>query len=822
MATSRKIVRVFLASPGDLEDERRAVKDVVAEINTLWADWLGYHVELVAWEEMVSRYGRPQGSINRDLERCELFIGMMWKKWGTPPDLTGQYTSGFEEEFEISVSNREKFNKPEISMYFKRVNKDQLQDPGPELQKVLSFKNKIISEKIILFEEFSETAEFINRLRRGLTRYLQDLQKEETSTLQQGSQAAPNEDKEIPSRISVSPSPDESLIASQGLEFLSEFGAVIGESKDKDGLQPEQVARFRLLANLLRTTGNDDGYCGVHDLNLLFLKKDNISFGRPEIDELLESGLHHFSAENTPIWHWYQLAHRGEELLYLHTISGSSAKRIGAFSAMRLLREEIRNDQPIKNAYVGFWLELEAAPALKVAALDYLSICGTSHDLALIKKELDKNDYQTSNAAANAIIKINLKSGRERAVQSLYEIQSESVSEDLIREIFENPSAISTHLLVEGTRHKSASVRLMASRILRGRNALTPDITDLLLSDSDRDVRCEALLSQLATGREISDDDAKQILEKSSPPRGIGFLSSQDSTLDDCLSRVRIAKAQQLSVRELKSIYHSSSDIFSGEARFTLIERRFSEYSEEIRRNIDDEYRGYFSDYLSGLRQRFNDDHDLLRIATTVVDQTRKKFARKALDILCKRASGEDLARVRRVLKSGFVDYSENDAEYLGKVGEWDDVDLIVQILSAHIGRPRGLLSTDVNSKTFETAAAAIYRIGKSRLSDLLEMEAPNRLLSHIIVVATDKGFNDLADETILRLCNSKHETIRKSTALKAVKVFSRARLHGILAAYHSKTDLRYYNVVHWLDFGISIPRAKAIAAVMSLLDNWK
>jgi hypothetical protein len=88
MADSRKIIKVFLASPGDLQDERRAAKSVVDEFNKLWADMLGYHVELVGWEDIVSRYGRPQALINRDLERCELFIGMIWKRWGTPPDLT--------------------------------------------------------------------------------------------------------------------------------------------------------------------------------------------------------------------------------------------------------------------------------------------------------------------------------------------------------------------------------------------------------------------------------------------------------------------------------------------------------------------------------------------------------------------------------------------------------------------------------------------------------------------------------------------------------------------------------------------------------------
>jgi hypothetical protein len=96
MADSRKVVKVFIASPGDLQDERRVAKAVVDEFNKLWADKLGYHVELVGWEDTIAGFGRPQDLINRELERCELFVGMIWRRWGTSPAASGPYTSGFE------------------------------------------------------------------------------------------------------------------------------------------------------------------------------------------------------------------------------------------------------------------------------------------------------------------------------------------------------------------------------------------------------------------------------------------------------------------------------------------------------------------------------------------------------------------------------------------------------------------------------------------------------------------------------------------------------------------------------------------------------
>lgn len=54
MADTRKIVKLFLASPGDLSDERKAAKSVVDEVNDLLAEEFGYQVELIGWEDTVS------------------------------------------------------------------------------------------------------------------------------------------------------------------------------------------------------------------------------------------------------------------------------------------------------------------------------------------------------------------------------------------------------------------------------------------------------------------------------------------------------------------------------------------------------------------------------------------------------------------------------------------------------------------------------------------------------------------------------------------------------------------------------------------------
>jgi len=83
MAGTRKFVKVFLGSPGDLADERRAAKVNVDDFNNELAETFGCQVELVGWEDTLPELGRSQEIINRDLDGCDLFVGMLWKRWGT-------------------------------------------------------------------------------------------------------------------------------------------------------------------------------------------------------------------------------------------------------------------------------------------------------------------------------------------------------------------------------------------------------------------------------------------------------------------------------------------------------------------------------------------------------------------------------------------------------------------------------------------------------------------------------------------------------------------------------------------------------------------
>lgn len=95
----------------------------------------------------------------------------------------------------------------------------------------------------------------------------------------------------------------------------------------------------------------------------------------------------------------------------------------------------------------------------------------------------------------------------------------------------------------------------------------------------------------------------------------------------------------------------------------------------------------------------------------------------------------------------------------------------------------------------------------------------PGHLLARIIPLIPDKAFQGLTDAVIVPLMRSEIEDVRKLTSLKYVRAFPRRRVKAFLDEYMA-ADQFYYNVIHWLDFGISVPRDRMLrAAGKALVD---
>jgi tetratricopeptide (TPR) repeat protein len=169
------IFRVFLASPGDVSEERSMFPSIVDEVNNLRK--INLRFEAVGWEDALPGRGRPQEIINKDVNQCDVFVMLLWKRWGSPPQKgKGKFTSGTEEEFTIADRRARSGSKgPYILLYFRSIPQDMIADPGPQLQRVLKFRERIEKGKKFLYQRYENPTEWAKLLRQHLSQWL-DLQ----------------------------------------------------------------------------------------------------------------------------------------------------------------------------------------------------------------------------------------------------------------------------------------------------------------------------------------------------------------------------------------------------------------------------------------------------------------------------------------------------------------------------------------------------------------------------------------------------------------------------------------------------------------------
>ena len=700
MSSTRKILRAFLASPGDLQEERQAIRGVVAEFNESWADELGYQVELLGWEETVAGYGRPQHLINQEVDQCDLFIGMIWKRWGTPPSEGGEFTSGFHEEFERSMARRERSDRPEISLFFKTIPKDLLTDPGDDLKRVLKFREKIISEKKFLFQNFSTIHDMEGLVRKCVTKYVNSVkatdassESNEVGAVRTRSEFKPSEDKKQ--------NPETSYPSIESFPFLSSFVSKIKDENAIDNLSAFDIARFRLIANSISKPGNEKLNLGVHDINLLFsARPEDVKLSNREILFLARLGLQHFGNENVPLWCWYSalLDSRFDVAVSSSFIGANDKEKIGAISVLNVLSKTLPTEDeiPKRDWIIDSWFSEDTSARVKSVALNYLARNGTAEDFVVARTEYNRNDHGTSRGALECMIGILLRVGETNSAQRLVlELQFESLDADMLQAVLGGFEHLETEALLLGLEHRNAQVRLRTLRVLHGRNSLDREIVERLLEDGDVFVRNEAIVVLSNIGILFSQEKIENILIKTQEGVGLVHYSTREKERA-ILMQHKLKKLKKLSEQELTNNIYSNR-LHDNDAYFVRAEKYLAKHVEELRGNIDDTFSIYFEETIRRIETEFSafDDisigqdvinryqdvinryQDVINQYRELEDYVRKDLTRKGLDILCRASKYEDLMRIRNNIRDSYTGASEEDAKYLGKNGEWEDISLL-------------------------------------------------------------------------------------------------------------------------------------------------
>lgn len=793
---TRRIVKVFLASPGDLSDERIAARDEVAEFNANWAEALGYQIELIGWEDTVSAYGRPQAIINRELEQCELFFGMMWKRWGTSPSKDGAYTSGFEEEFKRSLDRCKISGRPEMRMAFKNVDNELLRDPGPELTKVIKFRNTLIENKEILFENFSTPADFRPKFRKSLTKYINELRRREEQTTEH------TPESKIDARAEKSEQPG-SAISNGEIIYLRDIASKLETDGDYKVLSALEIARLRLIANSVKKHNNDEQNLGVHDANLIYLAAEKLSLGRSEKFGLIDAGLSKFGSQTAPLWHWYKAIDGFKNgYLPLFTVVGSISARVGALSAMRATEQKIQDSARLsREICLDSWFGEHSPDEIRIAALSYLQECGIQADTGYIETEVKHKNYQVRNAATEALLKILIKNSLESALCAINKWQPDSISPRIIREIFSEPSKLEDGSLLAAVQHRHSEVRGHAIIALRQRSRLADDLCERLIVDTSPRVRFEALKQLQDRGRIFSDQEARSILVK---PSAFGLFGSRnyDGEGEANFEQFRMHNLMKLGFVELTKIIDDSSpyDITPYIARG---QKFYTRCALDLKENVGNG----FVDYCNTSFKKYssvNSDDSTINLRD-ISDFLAKKMTRKCLTIIISSNDVSDIQLVRRSLASDDITSETADFKYLSRFGEWQDIQLIENIIDRSANRSLSLLALD-DFDNYIAAAEAIHKIAKGRLHELLSLALSSRLLRYIIVLAPEREFNKLTYDTLSIFLHHDDDDLRKIAAAKIAKCFGQKDLKAFLSKYIT-SETYFYNVTYWFDFAVNSPR---------------
>ena len=779
---------------------------------------MGYHVELMGWEDTVAVYGRPQQIINQEVDRCDLFIGMIWKRWGSPPDRDGKFTSGFQEEFERAVERRERSGSPEISLFLKEISNDEREDPGESLKKVMEFREKIIADKKVLYQEFSVPQQMERLGRKCITAYVQKLsaasEPSETSEARV-KQTDPGSEQTAGDKSG----PESSPLSAEGYEFLRNLIDKFGQEHAMNDISPSDIARFRLLANSISKSGNEEMVLGVHDLNILFAARaEGAKLGKKETICLARLGLQNLDDENVPFWRWYSdLSDFALRLTFFSCCFGANDdEKLGAMRVLTLRGQDIpKTDENLTRDHVlKDWFSEDSPTRIRSAALDYLTTKGTAEDASLVRREYDRNDPATSRKALECLLEIHLRTKQGiLAQQVVLESQFESLDSNVLQAVLARLEELETTTLILGLEHRNAQVRLKTLEVLLRRGSLDDATVERLCKDSDASVRHETVKVLEKLGRSFSEEEAKEILVQPRRQSDSGLFGNTSGSSDwqgeEHFKRYQLAKFKKLPESELTRKVEDSF-LFDDAAYFARAARYFAKYAEVLRRDIDDGFHSYFEERIRRMKTILSVSTGFIKSFQDLEDYHRKQLTVKGLDILCRAGRHEDLQRIRCNLKNGKAPLSMAQIGYLGKYGAWDDISLLVHAETSYAG---GIILTGLEGRgdfPDQVARIALTMSSGHSISKFFALDIPATILKKTIELCAESRFSRLSDEVLFILLKHESESVRKAACLKAVRTFSAKRVGAILKDYISSDQHHYYNVIHWLDLGVSMPRDEA------------
>lgn len=160
----RQLLRVFVASPRDVQEERSRMPKVIESLNRTIGRLLNITIELWRWEaDAPPAIGEPQALVNLELDAADVVLVIFWNRFGTP---TPTGPTGTETEVLRSLKRWSRTRRPQVMTYFCQRPSSLDRDGLEQRLKLLQFRESISS--MVLAVDYQDVQEFEWRVRDDL------------------------------------------------------------------------------------------------------------------------------------------------------------------------------------------------------------------------------------------------------------------------------------------------------------------------------------------------------------------------------------------------------------------------------------------------------------------------------------------------------------------------------------------------------------------------------------------------------------------------------------------------------------------------------
>ena len=175
MTIIKKIFKVFISCPSDVDKERELARKACEDISKAYGASNGVEVKPIDYRNEVIPFisgKRTQEMISDQLEKpgYEIYIGIFWKRFGN------KQSNGLtptEEEYQNALKSCKKNDKPLISVFFKckKYFSNTVED-AIQIVEVLNFRDKIRKSDIGMYTEFEDNLDFYQKVRNVIVKFV--------------------------------------------------------------------------------------------------------------------------------------------------------------------------------------------------------------------------------------------------------------------------------------------------------------------------------------------------------------------------------------------------------------------------------------------------------------------------------------------------------------------------------------------------------------------------------------------------------------------------------------------------------------------------